>query len=96
VLRGLLTRRNTASSEGIHRPRASTKQSQVLAMPWSPEGATVAQIAKAMQWAPHTVRGLFAGLKKRQGISVTPERIHQVGAEGAKDSHTIYRLIEAA
>jgi hypothetical protein len=59
------------------------------------EGATVAQIAAAMNWAPHTVRGFFAGLKKRQGIIVAPvERVRQVGGEGAKGSYTIYRIAE--
>ena len=77
-------------------PRDGTKQSQVLAMLRRPEGATVAQIAEAMTWAPHTVRGFFAGLKKRQGIVVAPtERIRQAGAEGAKGSYTIYRIAEA-
>jgi predicted transcriptional regulator len=42
----------------------------VLAMLRRPEGATVAQIAEATGWAQHTVRGFFAGLKKRQGITV--------------------------
>jgi hypothetical protein len=63
-----------------------------------PEGATVAQIAQAMGWAPHTVRGFFAGLKKRQGITVTAaERVRQVGPnkEGTNGSYTIYRIAEA-
>jgi hypothetical protein len=45
-------------------PRGGTKQETVLAMPWRPEGATVAQIAGSTGWAQHTVRGSFAGLKK--------------------------------
>ncbi|MBX6382440.1 MAG: DUF3489 domain-containing protein [Microbispora sp.] len=60
-----------------------------------PEGATVAQIAEATGWAPHTVRGFFAGLKKRQGIEVSVlERVRQVGPnkEGAKGSFTIYHI----
>ncbi|MBX6744926.1 MAG: DUF3489 domain-containing protein, partial [Acetobacteraceae bacterium] len=76
------------------RPREGTKQEQVLAMLRRPEGATVAQIAEATGWAPHTVRGFFAGLKKRQGIAVTVlERVRQVGPnrEGAKGSYTVYR-----
>jgi hypothetical protein len=62
------------------------------------EGATVAQIAEAMSSAPHTVRGFFAGRKKRQGITVTAsERVRQVGPnkEGAKGSFTIYRVVAA-
>lgn len=79
-----------------HQPREGTKQSKVLEMLRQPDGATVAQIAEAMQWAPHTVRGFFAGLKKRQGIIVVPsERVRQAGPEGAKGSFTIYRIAEA-
>ncbi len=60
------------------KPREGTKQEQVLAMLRRPEGATVAQIAEATGWAQHTVRGFFAGLKKRQGIEVQVlERVRQ-------------------
>ena len=62
------------------------------------EGATVAQLADATGWQAHTVRGFFAGLKRRQGISiVAAERVRQVGPskEGAKGSYTIYRVAEA-
>ncbi|MBR0674993.1 DUF3489 domain-containing protein [Roseomonas alkaliterrae] len=77
------------------RPREGTKQETVLAMLRRPEGATVAQICEATGWQPHTVRGFFAGLKKRQGITViAAERVRQVGPnkEGAKGSFTIYRI----
>lgn len=78
-------------------PREGTKQEQVLAMLRRPEGATVAQIAEATGWAPHTVRGFFAGLKKRQGIAVAVlERVRQVGPnkEGARGSYTVYHIAE--
>ena len=76
-------------------PREGTKQAQVLALLRRPEGATVAQIAEATGWAAHTVRGFFAGLKKRQGIEVQVlERVRQVGPnkQGAAGSYTIYHL----
>jgi hypothetical protein len=79
-------------------PRENTKQAQVLAMLRRPEGATVAQIAEAMAWAPHTVRGFFASVRKRLGITVVAsERVRQVGPgkEGAKGSYTVYRITEA-
>jgi hypothetical protein len=59
-----------------------------------PEGATVAQIAEATGWAPHTVRGFFAGLKKRGVAVAVLERVRQVGRnkEGAKGSYTVYRI----
>ena len=69
------------------------KQEQVLAMLRRPEGATVAQIAEATGWAQHTVRGFFAGLKKKGHAVEVMERIRQVGPNkaGAKGSFTIYR-----
>lgn len=74
--------------------REGTKQGAVLAMLRRPEGATVAQIAEAMAWEQHTVRGFFAGLKKKGITVVAAERIRQVGPnkEGAKGSYTIYRV----
>ncbi len=80
------------------KPREGTKQQQVLAMLRRPEGATVAQIAEATGWQAHTVRGFFAGLKRRQGIAIeAAERVRQVGPgkEGAKGSYTVYRIAEA-
>ena len=79
-------------------PRAGTKQQAVLTLLRRSEGATVAQVAEATGWANHTVRGFFAGLKKK-GISVTVlERVRQVGPgkEGAKGSYSVYRVEEAA
>ena len=77
-------------------PREGTKQEQVLAMLRRPEGATVAQIAEATGWAQHTVRGFFAGLKKKGHAVEVRERIRQVGPNktGAKGSYTVYSLPE--
>jgi hypothetical protein len=89
MLRSALTRRGTRATGAPRKPREGTKQEVVLAMLRRPEGATVAQIAEATGWAQHTVRGFFAGLKKRQGITVEiAERIRQVGPnkQGAKGS----------
>jgi hypothetical protein len=79
-------------------PREGTKQAMVLALLRRPDGATVAQIVEATGWQPHTVRGFFAGLKKRQGIAVAVlERVRQVGPgkAGAKASYTVYRIADA-
>jgi len=97
MLRSALTRRGTRATGAPRKPREGTKQEVVLAMLRRPEGATVAQIAEATGWAQHTVRGFFAGLKKRQGITVEiAERIRQVGPnkQGAKGSYTVYRVAE--
>ncbi|MFC7543742.1 DUF3489 domain-containing protein [Siccirubricoccus deserti] len=95
--RAVPARTAAAHSIGPRQPSQGTKQEAVLALLRRPEGATVAQIAEATGWANHTVRGFFAGLKKR-GIDVTVlERIRQVGPDhqGAKGSYTIYRIAEA-
>lgn len=75
------------------KPRTGTKQETVLALLRRTEGTTVTQVAEATGWAPHTVRGFFAGLKKK-GIEVTVlERVRQVGPnkEGARGSYSVYR-----
>jgi hypothetical protein len=76
------------------KPREGTKQEQVLAMLRRPEGASVAQIAEATGWAQHTVRGFFAGLKKKGHAVEVMERVRQVGPnkEGARGSYTVYHL----
>jgi hypothetical protein len=77
------------------KPREGTKQETVLAMLRRAEGATIAQICEATGWQQHTVRGFFAGLKKRQGIEVQVlERVRQVGPnkEGARGSYSVYHL----
>src|SRR5215468_12661909 len=48
-----------------------SKQSNVVAMLSRPEGSTVDEIASAMGWQRHTVRGLFSGtLKKKLGLTL--------------------------
>jgi hypothetical protein len=76
------------------KPREGTKQEQVLAMLRRPEGATIAQIAEATGWAQHTVRGFFAGLKKKGHAVEVMSRERMVGPNktGAKGSFTIYHL----
>ena len=77
------------------KPREGTKQEAVLALLRRQDGATIAQICEATGWQQHTVRGFFAGLKKRQGIEVQVlERIRQVGPnkDGARGSYTIYTV----
>lgn len=46
-------------------PRGETKQEVVIALLKRPGGATNPEIQEATEWAPHTVRGFFAGLKKK-------------------------------
>ena len=69
------------------KPRAESKQSQLIAMLKQPDGATIAEIAKALEWLPHTVRGAIAGaLKKKLGLKVESEKVDDRGR--------VYRLAE--
>src|SRR5215813_12211845 len=48
-----------------------SKQDAVISMLQRPEGATVDEVASAMGWQRHTVRGLFSGaLKKKLGLTL--------------------------
>ena len=98
ALRQIFTKpvRPTREPGAPRKPREGTKQEQVLAMLRRPEGATVAQIAEATGWAQHTVRGFFAGLKKKGHTVEVKSRERMVGPNktGAKGSFTIYALAE--
>jgi len=54
-------------------PRAGTKLAKAIEMLRATEGATVAELAQAMDWLPHTTRAVLTGLRKR-GYAVTLDR----------------------
>ena len=61
-------------------PREGTKQATLIAMLRTPEGATIDEIATALQWRPHTARGALAGaLKKKLGLTITSEKVADRG-----------------
>ena len=65
--------------------RSGTKQEALIAMLRAPDGATIEEIATALSWRPHTVRGAFAGtLKKKLDLEVTSEKV--------ADRGRVYRL----
>ncbi len=67
--------------------RPDSKQARMIAMLKRPEGATIEQIAEAMEWARHTCRGAISGaLKKKLGLTITSEK-----TEGAA---RVYRIAE--
>src|ERR1700747_1247211 len=65
-----------------------SKQDEVIAMLSRPEGATVDEVASAMGWQRHTVRGLFSGtLKKKLGLTL---------ASAQEERGRVYRITEPA
>ena len=65
-----------------------SKQDAVVAMLQRPEGATVDEVASAMGWQRHTVRGLFSGtLKKKLGLTL---------ASAQEERGRVYRIAPPA
>lgn len=61
-------------------PRHGTKQAKLIEMLRRPKGATIAEIATATGWQPHTVRGAMSGaLKKRLGLEISSEKVQGRG-----------------
>lgn len=64
-----------------------TKQSQLIALLKSPNGATVQDLMKATGWQAHSIRGVISGvIKKRLGLTVISEKLdgnHCYRIEGA-------------
>jgi Protein of unknown function (DUF3489) len=55
--------------------KPKTKLTQLEAMLRRPDGATVEQISKSLDWQIHSVRGAISGaLKKKQGLTITSEK----------------------
>jgi len=65
-----------------------SKQDEVIAMLRRHEGATVDEVASAMGWQRHTVRGLFSGtLKKKLGLTL---------ASAQEERGRVYRIAKPA
>ena len=72
----------------IRTPRSGSKQAEVISLLQRPEGATIEEMASAMGWQHHSVRGMLAGaLKKKLGLSVVSEKT---------DRGRLYRIESAA
>ncbi len=72
-----MTKKTTAPET---KPKRGAKQKALLELLERKTGATIAELAEATGWQPHTVRGAIAGvLKKRLGLNVTSEKIEGRG-----------------
>jgi len=85
------TREHAAVTLVLKHPtlRLGTKQSMLIAMLQSPEGATMEAIITATGWQPHSARGAMSGaLGKKLGLVVTSAKVEGRGR--------VYRLLPSS
>lgn len=74
--------------EPVRPRRSGPKQAEIIDLLKRPEGATIEEMALAVGWQRHTVRGMISGtLKKKLGLSVLSEKT---------DRGRLYRIIGQA
>jgi hypothetical protein len=70
----------------VPKPRANSKQAEVLDLLRRPQGSTILVIMKATGWQQHSVRGFFAGVvRKKLGLTLRSEK--------PNDGDRIYRIV---
>lgn len=56
--------------------RPASKQAQLIEMLRQPEGVTIDEIVKTLDWQAHTVRGSMSGaLKKKLGFTIESQKV---------------------
>lgn len=63
--------------------RSHTKLAIMAKLLRRPQGATIAQLCKALGWQQHSIRGAMAGPLKKRGLAVASEKT---------DGTRIYRI----
>jgi hypothetical protein len=73
------------SSEAAgQKPNSGSKQSRVIAILQSPDGATIDAMMQATGWQQHSVRGFLAGVvRKKLKLKLSSTKI---------DGHRVYRI----
>lgn len=63
---------NTAQHEAApcNEPKRKTKQSIIIGLLSSEDGATLTQLIEATGWKPHSVRGHLSNLRKKRGMPI--------------------------
>jgi hypothetical protein len=76
---------NSAKAGKLEASKSRTKLARLEALLRRPDGATVEQISKSLDWQTHSVWGAMSGaLKKKQGLTITSEKMD--------DGRRVYRI----
>ena len=72
----------------VERPATGdSKQAKLIAMLERPDGATIDEIAKKLEWQAHTVRGAMAGaLEKRLKLKIESKKVEA--------KRRVYRIVK--
>lgn len=61
----------TKAGKAATKEKGGSKLVQLETMLRRPDGATIAQLSKALNWQPHSIRGAMSGaLKKKHGLKI--------------------------
>ncbi|HZP21442.1 MAG TPA: DUF3489 domain-containing protein [Bauldia sp.] len=76
---------SSAAEHALTQPRSGTKLDRLVELLRRPDGVSIKEAAKALDWMEHSVRGAVAGaLKKKYGLAVNAEKLEGRG--------TVYRI----
>lgn len=73
------------SQDRRHRAREHSKLARILELLHSPAGASIGHIRLVTGWQAHSVRGMLANLKKKNGMTITSTK---------ENGERVYRLTE--
>lgn len=77
---------NTNNASSTSKPRADSKQADVISMLNRPQGVTIPAIMEKTGWQQHSVRGFFAGVvRKKLGLTLASEK--------TEEAVRIYRIV---
>ena len=65
-----IAKKPAATKKGKQKPERANKKTEVIGLMRRAEGATLAEIMKAMGWQAHTVRGFVSILGKKGGEKI--------------------------
>lgn len=64
--------RKPTAKAGKQAAKPTSKLAQLEALLRRPDGATIAQLVKSLEWQAHSVRGAMSGyLKKKRSLKIT-------------------------